>query len=85
MKNGIVFCLLFLGVVAGLPLALFLTEPVFLLVSLGCFIGLILFLYHLDPKGMERDIARRTKAQQDYDNEYGVTSYFPSGKDRKKD
>lgn len=85
MKKGIVFCLLFLGVVAGLPLALFLTEPVFLLVALGCFIGLMVFLYRLDPEGMERDIARRTKAQQDYDNEYGVTTYLRSGKDKRKD
>lgn len=82
MKRTVLFCLLFLGAVVSPVLALFLTEPVFLLVALGCFVGLIVFLYRLDPKGMERDIARKTKAQQDYDNEYGVMSYFD--RDKKK-
>lgn len=84
MKNLVVFWSLFLGAVAGVPLALFLTEPLFLVVALVCFFGLIVFLYRLDPKGMEEDIAKKTKAQQDYDNEYGVTSYFDRDKDKKK-
>ncbi len=83
MKRTVIFGLLFLGAVLGLPLALFLTEPLFLLVAIGCFIGIIVFLYALDPKGMEEDIARRTKAQQDYDNEYGVTNYFQRDKEKK--
>lgn len=84
MKKLVIFWSLFLGTVAGVPLAFFLTEPVFLLMSVGCFIGLIVFLYHLDPKGTEEGIARKTKAQQDYDNEYGVKSYFERDKDKKK-
>ena len=83
MKRVILFCLLFLGAVVSPVLALCLTEPIFLLVAIGCFIGIIVFLYCLDPKGMEEDIARKTKAQQDYDNEYGVTSYFKRDKDKK--
>lgn len=83
MKRTVLFCLLFLGVVVSPVLALFLTEPLFLLVAIGCFIGLIVFVYSLDPKGMEEDIARRTRAQQDYDNEYGVTSYFKRDKGKK--
>lgn len=83
MKRTVIFGLLFLGVVVGPVLALCLTEPIFLLVAIGCFIGLIVFFYSLDPKGVEEDIARKTKAQQDYDNEYGVTSYFKRDKDKK--
>lgn len=84
MKRTVLFGLLFLGAVVSPILALFLTEPIFLLVAIGCFIGLIVFLYSLDPKGMEEDIARKTKAQQDYDNEYGVMSYFKRDKDKRK-
>ncbi len=83
MKRTVIFGLLFLGAVVGPVLALCLSEPLFLLVSIGCFIGIIVFLYSLDPKGMEEDIARRTKAQQDYDNEYGVTNYFQRDKEKK--
>lgn len=83
MKHIILFWLLFLGIVISVPLALFLTQPIFLVVALVCFVGLIVFLYRRDPKGFEEDIARRTKAQQDYDNEYGVTSYFERGKGKK--
>lgn len=79
----VIFMVLFWTTVLGTAFSVVLCSPFLFILGVVSFFGIIVFLYSLNPTKADKDIAKKTKAQQKYDNEYGVISYIDTDKKNK--